>query len=146
MLATKHIPYFLVIKKHQELFEDHTLKYIPDKFVQRIGALQNCEVISSVSPVFERLKKLESNAKQYLRIMVSQAWPEEGKILAERAMNDVEVCTIIGRNTVFPKEVIEYVIPPLDGLQKSGKIKRKMLDTVSIAIYIRFTICSDASK
>ena len=125
-LATKHIPYFLVIKKHQELFEDHTLKYIPDKFVQRIGALQNCEVI----------KKLESNAKQYLRIMVSQAWPEEGKILAERAMNDVEVCTIIGRNTVFPKEVIESVIPPLDGLQKSGKIKRKMLDTVSIAIYI----------
>jgi predicted transcriptional regulator len=135
-LATKHIPYFLVIKKHQELFEDHTLKYIPDKFVQRIGALQNCEVISSVSPVFERLKKLESNAKQYLRIMVSQAWPEEGKILAERAINDVEVCTIIGRNTVFPKEVIESVIPPLDGLQKSGKIKRKMLDTVSIAIYI----------
>ena len=136
MLATKHIPYFLVIKKHQEIFEDHTLKYIPDKFVQRIGVLQNCEVIKSVSPVLERLKKLEYSAKQYLRIMVSQAWPEEGKILAERAMNDVEVCTIIGRNTVFPKEVIESVVPALDGLQKSGKIKRKMLDTVSIAIYI----------
>ena len=40
-LATKQIPYFLVIKKHKELFEDHTFKYIPDKFVQRIGALQN---------------------------------------------------------------------------------------------------------
>ena len=89
-----------------------------------------------MSPVFERLKKLECSTKQYLRIIVSQAWPEEKKILAERAMNDVEVCTIIGRNTVFPKEVIESVIPPLDELQKSGKIKRKMLDTVNIAIYI----------
>ena len=135
-LATKQIPYFLVIKKHKELFEDHTLKYVPDKFVQRIGVLQDCEVIKSVSPVFERLKKLEYSAKQYLRIMVSQAWPEEGKILAECAMNDVEVCTVIGRNTVFPKEVIESVVPALDGLQKSGKIKRKMLDTVSIALYI----------
>jgi predicted transcriptional regulator len=136
MLATKHIPYFLVIKKHQELFEDHTLKYIPDKFVQRIGALQNCEVVENVTPVLERLKKLECSAKQYLRIMVSQAWPEEGKIFAERAMNDIDVWTIIGRNTVFPKEVIESVIPVLGELQKSGKIKGKMLDTVSIAIYI----------
>jgi predicted transcriptional regulator len=136
MLATKHIPYFLVIKKHQELFEDHTLKYIPDKFVQRIGALQNCEVVENVTPVLERLKKLECSAKQYLRIMVSQAWPEEGKIFAERAMKDIDVWTIIGRNTVFPKEVIESVIPVLGELQKSGKIKGKMLDTVSIAIYI----------
>jgi predicted transcriptional regulator len=136
MLATKHIPYFLIIKKHQDLFEDHTLKYIPDKFVQRIGALQNCEVVENVTPVLERLKKLECSAKQYLRIMVSQAWPEEGKIFAERAMNDIDVWTIIGRNTIFPNEVIESVIPVLGELQKSGKNKGKMLDTVSIAIYI----------
>ena len=136
MLATKHIPYFLVIKKHKELFEDHTFKYIPDKFVQRIGALQNCEIVENVTPVLERLKKLEYSAKQYLRIMVSQAWPEEGKIFAECAMNDIDIWTIIGRNTIFPKEVIESVTPVLGELQKSGKIKGKMLDTVSIAIYI----------
>jgi predicted transcriptional regulator len=135
MLATKHIPYFLVIKKHQKLFEDHTLKYIPNKFVQRIGALQNCEVVENVTPVLERLKKLEYSAKQYLRIMVSQAWPEEGKIFAECAMNDIDVWTIIGHNTIFPKEVIESVTPVLGELQKSG-ILGKMLDTVSIAIYI----------
>jgi predicted transcriptional regulator len=136
-LVIKQIPYFVAINKHRKFFEDHTIKEgIPDKFVQRIGALQNCEVVENVTPVFERLKKLESGVKQYLRIMASQAWPEEGKIFAERAMNDVEVWTIIGRNTVFPKEVIETVIPAIDGLQKSGKIKGKMLDTVSIALYM----------
>jgi predicted transcriptional regulator len=118
-------------------FEDHIIKEgIPDKFTQRIGALQNCEVVENVTPVLERLKKLESGAKEYLRIMASQAWPEEGKIFAERAINDVEVWYIIGRNTVFPKEVIETVSPAIDELQKSGKIKGKMLDTVSIALYI----------
>ncbi|MGA7368059.1 MAG: hypothetical protein WBX01_02950 [Nitrososphaeraceae archaeon] len=135
-LVTKQIPYYLAIKKHQELFEGHTLKDIPDKFVQRIGALQNCEVVKTVTVVFEKLKKLESDAKASLKIMVSQAWPEEGKILAERAINGVEVCGMFGRNTVFPREVIENVIPIINGLEKSGKIKIKMIDTVNIAIYI----------
>jgi predicted transcriptional regulator len=137
-LITKQIPYFLVIKKHQDVFEDHTLKDIPDKFVERIGALQNCEVVKNVTAVFEKLKKLESSAKEGLRIMVSQAWPEEGKILAERAINGVEVYGMFGRNTVFPKEVIDTVISTIDGLEKSGKIKikRKMLEAVNIALYI----------
>jgi molybdate transport repressor ModE-like protein len=135
-LVIKQIPYFVAINKYRKFFEDHTIKDIPDKFVQRIGALQNCEVVENVTPILERLKKLESGAKQYLRIMASQAWPEEGKIFAECAKNDVEVWYIIGRNTVFPKEVIETVSPAIDELQKSGKIKGKMLDTVSIALYI----------
>lgn len=136
-LITKQIiPYCLVIKTNQELLEDHTLKSIPDKFVQRIGSLQNCRVVKNVTAVFEKLKKLEIGAKEYLKIMVSQAWPEEGKILAERATNGVEVCDMFGHNTVFPKEVIDAVIPTLDGLEKSGRIKRKMLDRVNIAIYI----------
>ncbi|MGH9965367.1 MAG: hypothetical protein ACRD5E_11150 [Nitrososphaeraceae archaeon] len=71
--------------------------------------------------------------------MVSQAWPEEGKILGERAINDVDVCGIFGRNTVFPKEVIKNVIPTINELEKRGKIRIKMLDTVNVAIYISET-------
>jgi predicted transcriptional regulator len=37
---------------------------------------------------------------------------------------------------VFPKEAIETVKPTIDGLQKSGKIKLKMLDTINIALYL----------
>jgi hypothetical protein len=68
--------------------------------------------------------------------MVSQAWSEEGKILIDRASNGVEVWGLVGRNTVFPKEVIETVIPNIDRLEKSGKIKRKMLNAVKLAVYI----------
>lgn len=136
LVTTQVIPYCLVINTNQELLEDHTLRDIPDKFVQRIGALQNCRAVKNVTAVFEKLKKLESGAKEYLKIMVSQAWPEEGKILAERANNGVEVYGMFGRNTVFPKEVIDVVIPTIEGLEKSGKIKSKMLDRVNIALYI----------
>jgi predicted transcriptional regulator len=136
-LITKQIiPYYLFVKTNQELLEDHTLRDIPDKFVQRIGALHNCKVVKNVTAVFEKLKKLELGAKESLKIMVSQAWPEEGKILAECANNGVEVYGMFGRNTVFPKEVIDNIIPILDRLVKSGKFKRKMLDSVKIALYV----------
>ena len=46
---------------------------MPEKFLQRIGALQKCEFVRSVAAVMERLKKLESGTKKQLRIMVSQA-------------------------------------------------------------------------
>ena len=135
-LAVKQIPYFTVLNKHRKLLEDHTFSDIPQKFVQRIGVLLNCEVIENVTPVLEKLKKLELGAKEYLKIVVSQAWPEEGRILTDRAMNNVDVWTIIGRNTVFPREVIENVRPNIVDMQKSGKIKGKMVEKVNIAVYI----------
>jgi predicted transcriptional regulator len=125
-LVVKQIPYFVVLNKYHKLFEDHTLTAIPQKFVQRIGVLHNCEVIENVTPILEKLKKLESGAKEYLKIMVSQAWPEEGRILTDRATNNVGVWTIIGGNTVFPREVIESVRPNIIDMQRSGKIKGKM--------------------
>jgi predicted transcriptional regulator len=135
-LVIRQFPYFLVIRKYQEVLEDHTIESVPDKFVHRLGVLKNCIVINNVTAVFEKLKKLEINTKKCLRIMVAEAWPEEGRILADRASNGVDVLAMFGSNTVFPKEVIDNVIPTIDRLEKSGKIKRRMLDTVKLAIYI----------
>lgn len=135
-LLVKEIPYLIVIKKHQEYLMEHTFRDVPDKFVQRIGILKNCETTRNVTAVFEKLKKLESGAENYLKVMVSQGWPDEGKILVERATNNVDVCAIFGRNTVFPKEVFESVIPAINELQKRDKIRSKMIDNVNIALYV----------
>lgn len=134
-LVLKQMPYFQFMKKHAKFFEDHSLD-IPDKFVQRIGALQNCQLISSMAPVLEKLKKLEQGANKQLRIIVSQAWAEEGKILIELAMHGVQVFSITGRNTIFPKEIVETIIRTMDKLDEPRKLKVKMVDKVSFALYI----------
>lgn len=134
--VTRQVPYFLFMKNHGKFFEGHTLEGLPDKFVQRIASLQGCEFISQVTPVLEKLRKLESGAASSLKIMVSQAWVEEGRILAEKAAGGTEVLTLVGRNTVFPREVLETIMPPLDKLRSSDMIKSRMVDHVSVALYI----------
>jgi predicted transcriptional regulator len=104
-IVTKQIPFFIFMKKHRKFFEEHTLGDIPEKFLQRIGALQNCELVRSVAAVMERLKKLEYDATKHLRIIVSQAWSEEGRIIVELSMHGVQVMGIMGKNTIMPQEI-----------------------------------------
>ncbi|MGI9565395.1 MAG: winged helix-turn-helix domain-containing protein, partial [Nitrosopumilus sp.] len=73
------ISYFEFFRENKTFFEEHTVGKIPKKFIQRIGSLKNCEMISNVTIVLERLKKIESSTQKELRIMVNQAWDEEGK-------------------------------------------------------------------
>ena len=135
-LVTKQIPYFIFMKKHVKFFESHTLGDIPEKFMQRIGALEKCELVSSVAVVMERLKKLESGTKKQLRIMVSQAWAEEGRIIIELSMHGVQVLSIIGKNTIMPKEIIDSIGRSIEKIPANQKMQAKMVEKVDVALYI----------
>jgi predicted transcriptional regulator len=128
------LPYFVFMKRNRKFFDEHTLAPLPDKFVQRIGALANCRIVETVTVVLEELKDLEVSAKRRLDIMVTQAWPEEGQILIDRAKSGVDVRAIVGRNTVFPKSVVNGIIPVLEKLRPH--MNRRMMDKLDVAIYI----------
>jgi predicted transcriptional regulator len=137
MIVMKQIPDFMFMKENKKFFEDHSLVgVIPDKFLQRIGALYNCKTVSSATTVFQSLKKMQSAATKSLKIIVSQAWPEEGEILIERANHDVEIFSIVGQNTIFPKNVVENIMPKLSILISKGLMERRMIEKVSVATFI----------
>jgi predicted transcriptional regulator len=135
-LVTKQIAYFIFMKKHEKFFESHTLGDIPEKFLQRVGALQKCEFVRSVAAVMERLKKLESGTKKQLKIMVSQAWAEEGRIIIELPMHGVQVLSIVGKNTIMPKEIIDSIGRSIDKMPATQKMQTKMVEKVDAALYI----------
>ncbi len=136
-LLTKQISYFIFMKKHSKFFEDHTFDGMPEKFVQRIGSLQNCELVQSVAAVLEKLKKLELGTKKELKIMASQAWAEEGRIIIEISMRGAQVTAIVGRNTIFPKEVVESIVSAIEKMPKDqNAIQTKMVEKVVVALYI----------
>lgn len=128
------LPYFAFMKKNRKFFEEHTLAPLPDKFVQRMGALANCRIVQTVTVVLEELKNLEMSAKERLNIMVTQAWPEEGQILIDRAKSGVNVRGIVGRNTVFPKSVASGIVPVLEKMR--SHVNSRMMDKLDVAVYI----------
>jgi predicted transcriptional regulator len=136
-VVMKQIPDFMVMKKYKRFFEDHSLAAaVPDKFLQRIGALQDSRIIVSATAVFQSLKKIQSSATKSLKIIVSQTWPEEGEILIDRANHGIKIYTIVGRNTVFPKNVVENIMPRINKLASKGIIERRMAEKVSAAVFI----------
>ena len=126
------------MKRHEKFFEEHSLENstIPSKFLLRVGELEKCEVVESVTLVLQRLKKLESSAKKSLKVLVSQAWPEEGLIFVQRAGQGVEIVTIAGHNMIIPKSIVEDIGPTFSKLISEGIYKSRMLDDVRVALYI----------
>ena len=137
MIVMKQIPDFMFMKENKKFFEDHSLVgVIPDKFLQRIGALYNCKTVNSATAVFQSLKKMQSSATKSLKIIVSQAWPEEGEILIDRANHGVKIFALVGQNTIFPKNVIENIMPKVNTLISKGIMERRMIEKVRVATFI----------
>ena len=137
MMVVKQIPDFMFMKENKKFFENHSLVgAIPDKFLQRIGALHNCKTVSSATAVFQSLKRMQSSATKSLKIIVSQAWPEEGEILIDRANHGVKIFALVGQNTIFPKNVVENIMPKINVLISKGIVERRMIEKVRIAAFI----------
>jgi predicted transcriptional regulator len=79
---------------------------------------------------------MESAAKKSLKIIVSQAWPEEGERLIDRANHGVKIFALVGQNTIFPKNVIENIMPKVSILISKGIIERRMIEKVRVATFI----------
>ena len=124
------------MRKHAKFFTQHKIDGIPEKFVQRIGALQSCKLVRSVTAVMEKLKKLESGTKNHLKIMVSQARTEEGRILFELSMQGVELSIIVGHNTIFTDETVEMVAKFREKVPANERTHNKMVEKVDVALYI----------
>jgi predicted transcriptional regulator len=135
-MVTGQIPYFQFAKRHSAFFKDHTLGGIPEKFVQRIGALQNCKMVNSVTAVLQKLKELESSATKSIKVMAPQAWPEEGAIFLDKAGLGVDIYVLVGYNTLMPKNVMEDITPRFQKLASKGIIKGGMLEQLNIGLYI----------
>ena len=88
----------------------------------------------SEEKAIQELKRLESSASRRLKIAVTQAWPEEGSILIDRANHGVEIWTIVGQNTVFPKNVVEEIIPAIERLPSAPR--QRMVKSLDMALYV----------
>jgi predicted transcriptional regulator len=133
-LIVRQISYFSFVEKYSKFMNSHTLAPVPEKFAQRIGVLQGSRLVETVTLVMQELKRLESSTARRLKIAVTQAWPEEGSILIERANRGVEVWVVVGHNTVFPKSVVDEIVPAIEKLPTAPR--NRMMKKLDLALYV----------
>lgn len=135
-LVVEQIGYYQFLFEHRKFFEDHTCD-LPPKFKQRLGALQNCQLVTKVTNVQERIKKMESGAKNQIKLIVSQAWEDEGKILLDSAKKGVKISTIFGFDSIMPDEIAENIQKKLTSYIQKGILEQKIVDgNVKLSLYI----------
>jgi len=122
---------FRFIQKHKEYFTDHFPIDLPKKFLQRIGSLQNCELIHGNFAIVDKWISIADESKEYLRIITSQVPPEFFKQKISSAKKGTNVFLIHGQNTIIPKNFKKEISnSTIRKLISSGTYKRKMITKI----------------
>ena len=138
LMVMDQLPYFMFLKNHRRFLEEHDLlkSGVPSKFLRRIGELEQCKTVNSVTAVLQKLKKLESSANQSLKAIIAQALPEEVSLVVERMQRGVDVSVITGQNTIVPKDFIKDFSPTLEKFFSEKVLKHRMVDRVPVSVHI----------
>lgn len=129
------IPNFEFPFKHKEYFQEHTLNYLPLQFIQRIGSLNNCDVVVGVMAVLQRWKLVYNNSNVYIKEIISQVPIDLIETIAKRINDNVKFSYIFPNDVVIPKGRTE-ILKKLgwSNMIFKGMVERRMLDKVNIVM------------
>ena len=137
---SSQFPYFQFLNKHKEFFENRTLGNVPEKFIHRLGELENTQLVSSVAKVLARLRKMESSSKNQFKLMSTQGFSDEAKTIVDLIKKGVKMQILIGKNTVIPREILEDI--DLEKIMKRENFLQRQIEKIEVALYITDESCA----
>ena len=119
--------------KNADYFTDHTTGDLPVKFVQRMGAFSDCEVVHGVMAILQRWKLLYGSSERFIKEIMSQVPLDLIETVSDRVEKGVKFTYIFASNAVVPKGRTQM-------LQKigwrnyitQGLVERRMLQDVRV--------------
>ena len=134
----KQIPTFDFLSLHKEYFSEHTLGEVPMKFEQRIGALDDCELIRGIVAILELWKQIYRDSESYILEIIPQV-PLDliEPILVRVRDKGTRLFYIFPEDVIIPKGRSELLRRlRFDELYKTGRIERRMVDKVQVAVVL----------
>ncbi|MDE1867811.1 MAG: ArsR family transcriptional regulator, partial [Thaumarchaeota archaeon] len=65
-IVCSQIPSIRFLSNNKKYFKGHNFGDVPEKYTQRIGALESCEHVKGFVKVLEKWKEIHHNADEYL--------------------------------------------------------------------------------
>lgn len=138
-IICSQIPSLVFVSQNRKYFRHHDIKGIPEKFIQRVGALQNGKHISGFVKVLDCWKDIYNNSGEYIFNILSEVpyTVDLMKPLAEKIKKGGQLRSIFSESAVIPKgrkKAVEDF-----GFKKfieEGLIERKMKNDVSVLVVL----------
>lgn len=133
------IPAFVFMSKNNKYFESHDFSHMPTKYIQRIGALADSELVSGYVKVIEIWESIYKNADKYIcNVLIEIPYNEKIlQVLEDKLRHKTKISSIFSESAIISKERQELVSKfDFGRFVKEGVLERKMAKDVKIALVL----------
>lgn len=137
-MIIRQIPSIDFLSKNKTYFSKHTLGDMPMKFIQRIGALNDGELIDGWVAVVERVKQMYKQSNEYIYGMLPQVTHDLIETIVPMVReHGIKFKYILPENAQVPEAGMKLLREiDYDELLKKGLIERKMNKKISVAVVL----------
>ncbi|MBI3623895.1 transcriptional regulator [Candidatus Pacearchaeota archaeon] len=133
------IPSLTFLSQNKTYFRNHDFGDLPQKFLQRIGALENGQHIKGFVKVLEQWKNIYKNSNEYICDILFEVSYDSDLLepLVKNVNKGVKVKSIFSESAIIPKErkqALEKL--GFKKLIEQGLIERKMRNNVQVAVIL----------
>ncbi|MGI0087151.1 MAG: helix-turn-helix transcriptional regulator [Nitrosotalea sp.] len=131
------IPSLLFVSGKKKYFKTHDFGDMPQKFIQRIGALSPGQHYKGFTRVLEQWKHICENSEKYIYDILSEEPPDLMEPIMSKARQGIKINSIFSESTVTPKDrqkMIERL--GVKKLVSDGIIERRILGRVSVVVVL----------
>jgi len=125
------------LSENKKLFKNHDFGDLPQKFVQRIGALSENQHISGFSKILEQWKQMFNNANEYIYGILYEEPLDLIEPIVNKAKNGVKVNSIFSETAIIPKGREKFLEKlGMNKIIQNGLVERKMKKDVKIVVVL----------
>jgi len=142
-VVVQNISVFNFLHNNKKYFLNHSTTGLNEKFIQRLGDLNDSHYVKGVFVILETWKDIAKNAKKYIKVISSEIPVTFFPILVDMVQKGVIIYQIHGENTIVPTNFKEKLTDSnLRKLIVDKKFQRKMIKKVTVIGVINETECS----
>ncbi len=138
-IICSQIPSLVFLSQNKKYFRNHDFGDIPQKFLQRIGALVAGQHIKGFVKVLEHWKDIYKNSGEYIYNILFEVHYSSELLepLVKKVSKGVKVNSIFSESAIIPKErkqILEKL--GFKKLIEQGLIERKMRENVQVVVIL----------
>jgi predicted transcriptional regulator len=137
-MIVRQIPSMDFLSRNKEYFSDHNFGEIPDKFIHRIGELNDSKFVKGYVTVIEKIKGMYADAEEYIYGMLPEVSLElvEAIVFKIKAKR-IRFSYILPERAIVPK-VSHELVKDSNYIQLShqGLINGRMIRRISAAVVV----------